>query len=492
MKKIGFYNVLAIGIVFLFLACTDRASSQSQITPSMVASESTTAPKKLGLQECVDIALQRNLRRPASKFAVEIAETRHRQALSAWCPQFIARSAITRMDQEPNFIFPEETSDYTISGIAPVPVVATVNVPEKEIKLMDRQSVVNSLGMTFPLYTGGIREAVAGQAKVGIDAALQEQRKTDLQIVFDVKRYYYALVLASKIRQITKDTLDQLEVTLQITERFFTSGSGKVKKTDFLRNKVIVEGVRSSLAEVEGNMSSARSALINSLGLDWNDAIEPADEDLPSVPIALDVGKCVAVSYEFNPDWAKLKAGLKAAEARIMEAKGGNLPKVALTGNLNFVDNSYEKGIATSRNKSNWSVGLGMEISLFDGNLTLNKIREARAALKKLEMEKNLLREGIALQIQVLVNKIVAAGKQVESLKSAVSTAQENSELNKKAYQVDLAETKDVIEAQLTESFTRGLKERALYEQITNLAELDLTIGREINSLLESPAASGK
>ena len=90
---------------------------------------------RLGLDECIDIALKNNRRRPASQFAVEIAEAQHKQALSAYWPRLMLRSSYTRLDEDPNFVFPEETATYTISGLAPVPMEATVTVPEKDIKL---------------------------------------------------------------------------------------------------------------------------------------------------------------------------------------------------------------------------------------------------------------------------------------------------------------------------------------------------------------------
>ena len=64
---------------------------QASIT---VPASGQTAPEDrqaLSLSECLRIAMEKNHTRPASQFAVAIAEAQHRQALAAYWPQVNAR-----------------------------------------------------------------------------------------------------------------------------------------------------------------------------------------------------------------------------------------------------------------------------------------------------------------------------------------------------------------------------------------------------------------
>jgi outer membrane protein TolC len=74
-------------------------------------------------------------------------------------------------------------------------------------------------------------------------------------------------VLAGTLVETTEDALARLEVTLDLTENLYKRGSGKVKKTDFLKHKMIVESIRSMLADIKGRRESALVALTNTLGL---------------------------------------------------------------------------------------------------------------------------------------------------------------------------------------------------------------------------------
>jgi outer membrane protein TolC len=69
----------------------------------------------------------------------------------------------------------------------------------------------------------------------------QPGRLTDLEVNYDVKHLYYAIVMAGQKFAIAKDTLARMESTLGVTEKLNETGSGTVKKTDYLRTKSVVE-----------------------------------------------------------------------------------------------------------------------------------------------------------------------------------------------------------------------------------------------------------
>ncbi len=434
----------------------------------------------LTLEECLNIALENNRNRRVSKAAIEVAEAQHKQALSAYWPQLKIGISASRMDEDPNFIFPEETSTYTISGLAQIPMDATVSVPEKEVKLMDRDTLLSSINLTWPIYTGGKRAAISEQAKIGVDVAKESARRTDLQVIYDVKRMYYGAVLASNLRKIGRDTLERMNVTLELTEHLYKTGSGTVKKTGYLRTQVMVSTIRSMLELLTSNEELAQAALINSMGLDWRTCIKLTETEIPFSPYNGDLAKFVRDAYEFSPDWSKLQLGLNAAEARIKEAKSGHFPMIALTGSLNHIDNPYDKGIMTSENRDSWTIGLGMEFPLFAGFRTKNEIREARARHDKLKHQKILLREGIALQVKDAFLQMGRASGQVIATRDSLDAAMENRKLNIRAYRNELVETRDVIEAQLLESYINGQYRKARHDLAVNQARLDFIIGNEL------------
>jgi outer membrane protein TolC len=486
--------ILSCLLVGAVAASATDAEGTVQISPS---SSSVVQNAPLTLQKCIDISLEKNRFRVASRYSIEIAEAQHQQALSAYWPQIGIKANYSIMDQDPNFIFPSQnismqqgaslvmqvTNPAAPGGSVQMPL-SELPVPEQNVKLMDRHNFVASLNATLPLYTGGQVSAIVRQAEQGMKAAKEEARRTDLQIVYDTTRYYYGAVLARELVQIGRDALTRMEVTLELTENLYTKGSGKVKKTDFLRNKTVVEWLRTAVISLEANEHLAKAALTNSMGLEWQNPVELAQQELPFIPSKVELKDLVSGAYNFNPDWARLEAGLEASVARIDEAKSGHLPKVGLFGSLTRIENSYDKGIMTPDNKNSWMVGIGIEFPLFNGLRTTGEVREAKARLEKLKQQQFLLKEGIALQVKHIFIQMMSAQQQKVSSEAAAVSSEENRSLNERAYQEELVETKDVIESQLIESLMKAQYRKALYDNLDARANMDFVVGKQILDII--------
>ncbi|MBI2947005.1 MAG: TolC family protein [Verrucomicrobia bacterium] len=476
------------------------------------AAESSNAPasavsiQKKTLDQCIAEALQNNRRRPASRFAIAMAEAQHRQALAAYWPQITLRAAVERMDERPNFVFPSRaipvppqnitipfggSLPITIPGIGTIPLSTfqipeqTITVPAQEVILQDRDSAYGSLGATWLLYDGGMRKGYREQGKGLVDLRKEEARRTDLEIADGVKRFYYGSVLAAQVHQVGQDTLARMEATLNLTETMYKEGSGRVKKTDWLENKVMVESLRSMVALLEKNEAMAQAALANTVGLPWNAAVKPADKEMPYAPYAENLDSLVSTAYQFSPDWNRLEAGLRAAEGAARTAKSGHSPKMALTGGLHKWWNDADGGMATVVNREGWTVGVGLEIPLFDGFLTRNRVAEARAQVSKLKEEKILLKEGIALQIKDAFLSLSTAQKAHAATLEAMKAAIENRDLNTRAYQNDLVDTEKVIRAQLMEALMSATHYKARYDHIALQSQITLLVGTEVINRIE-------
>jgi len=484
---ITFLKFLPCAVATIVAGIAAGASAETASPPA-----GPSAP--LSLQQCIDIALEKNHGRAASRLSIEIAGAQHRQALSGYWPQIDATGTFSMLDEDPNFIFPARSMQTPASTIiattpmGPMPITVpagSYNIPEQDVKLMDRKNFVATLNMTLPIYTGGKVSAIVRQAEQGMKASREEARRTDLQVVYDTTRYYYGAMLARELARIGRDALSRMEVTLELTENLYTKGSGRVKKTDYLRNKTVVEGLRGAVTALEANEQLARAALTNTMGLGWESPVEPALQELPFTPVDADLKELVSGAYRFNPDWARLEAGLEAAAAKIDEARSGHLPKIGLFGKVTRIENSYNSGIVTPENRNSWAIGVGIELPLFNGFRTTNEVREARARLEKLKEQQLLLREGIALQVKHIFIHMMSAREQKKSSEAAALSSEENRALNERAYQEELVETKDVIEAQLVESLMKAQYRKALFDNLEARANLEFVVGKEVDAFMK-------
>jgi outer membrane protein TolC len=352
-------------------------------------------------------------------------------------------------------------------------------VPEQDVKLMDEQTLLSSVSMMVPLFTGGLVPSFIRQARYGIQIAKQESRRTEHQIIYDVKRYYYAAVLTQNMYDIGKAALDKLQATLDLTENLYKKGSGRVTKTDYLKNKLVVQNVRSMVRGLKHAERMAKAALVFSMGLRWSVPVKLAIREIPYDPIPIELNTLVDGVYAFNPDWMRLELAIEVFENKVKEARSGYFPKIALIGGFTHLGNPYDFGMVTPQNKNMWTVGIGLDFNVFSGLRTKNRVKEAQYRLSELEEKRILLREGLALQVQRAFTDLISVYERHDILKEGLESAVENRDLTERAYQIELMEEKDLIESQIFESIMKVQYQKVLYDHIEAQAHLEYLIGSE-------------
>lgn len=473
-------------------------------------------PTTYTLAECIDQALRANRTRAISRASQKVAEAQYQQALSARWPEASLDLTGMRRDQDPNFIFPSSSfslgamaapmaeavaaTQLAKAGVTPGSVgLATYNaqlaaattatlaqfpgitIPSQDVKLFDRDTLTSTLDVHVPLYTGGRISAVIQQGRAGVDAAREEARRTDLQIVQETRNYYFGGVLATQLRRLGEESLERLQVMQDLTGRLYQNGSGKVKKTDYLRSQVVVASLKSLVALLRSNEDLARAALANVMGLPWQASVVPSDQEIPTLDYGGALEEWVAKAQSLNPQALQVGYGLSAAEAGVDKAKAGHLPVVVLFGSLDRLDNSYHQGLITDQNRNSWTLGLRVQLPIFNGFRVRNEIREAQARKEKLGLERQILLEGLGLQVKSTFLEIARAAEQTKATGESLALARENRELHERAYQEELVETKDVIEAQLTELFIRSQHQKARYDAQIYQSQLDNLIGQTLS-----------
>ncbi len=509
MKRSG---VLLPWIASLAFALGAQAQPPAGPLASSAAGAAVTAGARasqpLGLDACLALARRDSTRRKAAASASEAAAAREGQARSARYPEVSASLTATRLDQDPDFLFPSssiavpagtmQTPPMTMTlpanafgpGTPPVNVPLAIpgstfaipaqvmTVPAQDVKLMDRNLLAGGLSAFYPLYTGGLVSARIAQARAGVAAARHEQRKTDMELTYDVTRAYYGVVLARQILTLARDTLARMEATLRLTESLYKNGAGRVRKTDYLRNKSMVETIRSLVAQADGQERIARAGL--EAAIEWDEAtpLDVADSEIAPAAAGAAIDAALGRAAASNPDIARLLDGVAAARAGVEAARSGHLPKVGLFASAKGLANSYDAGVMTSTNKLTFAVGVGVELPIFQGFRVSHAVAEAEAALRTREQQLALLRQGVSLEIRRVCYHLEQADQQRTASHEALLAAAENRGLNERAYQEELVETKDVIEAQLLEAVLAAQYYKTLYDGVEARARLELLAGR--------------
>jgi outer membrane protein TolC len=431
--------------------------------------------KFLALNDCINIALENNHKIKASKQGIDIANTQKKQAESGYYPELSLSANYALSDKDPLFIMPSFRLD-----LSALPIglnLGEMDIPQQKAIVRDKQNINAALNLIYPLYTGGKISSVNEQAEHNYEIAIQESRKTDSEVKYDVKRFYYAYILSGNLYHLGEETYERLNATLSLTESLYKNGSGKVTKMDYLKNKVIVDQVSSIIIELKTKMETCKEALAFTIGQLPAD-FEISGSEIPYSSFTLNVDDFFPEAYKNNPDWLKVNSAVEIFKAKIDEAKSGYLPNLAFFANVNQIINSYDYGFVSKNNKTMWTIGLGLEMPIFSGFRTVAEVEQSEAELKKIEEEKMLLHDAIILMIKEAYFNVKGASEQVQKILEAKKTAEENTSLTERAFQQDMAEASDLVEAQIMEALVSAQYQKVLYDHVDAQAKLELIIGK--------------
>ena len=476
----------------------------------VLANSLYAANHKLTLDEAIEIALHNNAKLKVSQTAIKIADTMYNQAMSASYPTLDASVNAMRMDQAPMYELRGVTKiDNTqtinmyngLSGAAAVdgnPTLsnaygAIANATPKTSELPVSMSVqtsgrdiaVSKIQLQYPLYTGGKITSIINQAQIGKLIAAEGKKRTTNEVVFDIKRYYYGVKLAENLKQLASDTQERMSFVRDLTEKLYKGGSLHVKKTDYLRSELSVELIESLDEEIKQKEEMAKAALVFAMGLPWTDTVELSDREFKKPNMSKTLANLVNDAYKFNPDYTRLKMAIKINGEKIKEAKSDYYPTVGLMASAQNLYSDYHYGMTNETNRNSWTIGVGVNWSLFNGMRTTNKVQQSRLEKLQLEQKQIILKDALALQVKQAFLQMKNSYKQYEILSKASKTASQNRDLNTRAYQEDMVSTKDVIEAQLMESYTLGAYYRALHDNALAHANADYIVAKSIEEELK-------
>lgn len=452
--------------------------------------------KTITLEQAIEIALLNSEKNRISKYDMQIAQAQYKQAMSANLPSLDLEIAAVKRDEhivnitQGEFALPQDISN-ALALISTPPerqaqvqqAIAVGMLPPATMPLdfesvvMGDETVVGSLKMTYPLYTGGKISAIQKQARLGKEIANEKDKRTSQEIIFDVTKYYQGALLAKNVTKLLEDTSARMDALNDLTKELYEGGSENVKKTDYYRTSIAASTIKAFVVELSSNAQLAKSALIFSMGVDPKSEITLVEKQ-DTKKLSNDLNFFLDNAYQHNTQLRTLTKAIEVYDAKIDEAKSGYRPNVALFGSLDKIDNNYDGGMSNAQNDESWSVGVGAQWNLFNGFRTTNEVEEAKLNKMKMKEQQNMLKNALALQVKKAYFDTSSNIKEVEILKETVKTAEANRDLNTRAYQADMVETKDVVEAQITEAQIKAKYFQSIHDRVLSFANLALVVGK--------------
>jgi len=303
----------------------------------------------------------------------------------------------------------------------------------------------------------------------GAEATLE---RTKQQVVLDVKQAYFQLLLAQAGIEVAQRTTASAEENLRVARARVAAGASP--RFDEVQAEVSMANARQSLIRSRNSTALAEQALDALMGLPLDTVLAPR-ETMTVVPIRSEVAALIRRALESRPELAEQRARIAAAQAAVEITRAGIRPLVVLSGGPSF-GNVAGTGGSTVAGAS-WGVTLTATLTLFDGNLTAERIREGEARVGQLRAAEAQLRQAIELDVRRAAINYASAVEELAAADKAVEQAREGLRIANVRFIAGVSTNLEVTIAQTSLSQAEANRILALFNINLARAQLERAVG---------------
>jgi outer membrane protein TolC len=418
------------------------------------------------LQKCIEVALANNPDIAARRWEVTQAEAQKDGSLGARWPSIRATGGYNYYYFDAQRLIPARENGE--------PGVFGHNISSADLVL------------SMPLFTGGqITNRIKASELFRI-AAEHRLVRTREELVFNVTSVFDAILGQEKVIDSLQFSIDVLKQQVARIKDLISVQKGT--KVDLLRTEVRLANVEQRLLQEKNTLLIQQRVLDNLMGVKERERPILIEGQLILIPLDVDAEPFLPRALGRREDYLATKSEMEAQERRVEVARGGRWPILSLKGSSGWryasspipippnikpdargMDNPHAVG----------SIGLFVDIPLFEGGQIDARIREEQA---KLQTQRERLRK-LALQIRLEVETAAAnvnfIRQRIITTEKSVEQAKESFDIEKEKYEFGKSTITDVLDAQGALLDTQSIYYRALADHETAKAQLRLATGEK-------------
>jgi outer membrane protein TolC len=475
MRCISFLTIAIVSVVVMQPASAAETVAKTgaidwalrSVIPSEHGLEESYGAPPLSLSEAIDTAMERSPYLRVATIDVDVAATRIREARGHMFPKITVSEMVTRTDHSAWKLFQEfgqERWDQAMFQRFADP--DQINEPTPSTDFNTKVQIEQAL------YSGGRLTAAGEQARLGKEAQAAALERVRQEVVFDVVRTYYGVILAQRGLRVAKQAVKTLEAHVKTAQDLY--GAGVVVRSDVLSANVQLAKTRETQIIAENQVKLAKAALSHYMGVDQGREFS-IQADLAYVPLFHGLADLIKSALKDRPDLQQVIFGTEATRKGIDYAKAGYHPTAGLMASYDFNDRGL--GDLFSDGDSYFLAAMA-NWTLFDGFITAAQVERATLETRKMEAQQERLRNGIELQVRQAFLSLQQARERIGVTTEAVDQAEESQRIIHNRYKGGVTTIVEVLDADTALLAARLSALQARYDHNLAQVELDFALGR--------------
>jgi outer membrane protein TolC len=379
----------------------------------------------------------------------QVAASAPVQAATAWRPSVDLYARETLLAEQPAAIF-----------------------GSNEVPTAEKDFLAYGVRVRQQLYDFGRTEAAVRAAGLDTETTRLEtalvRNRTALQFILA----YVRLLRSERLLAVQREEVARFEAQRNDARALLEEGSAT--ENDLLEAEVrLADAVQKRLqAENQRALAAARvnSLLLRPLG----DAVSPEEIAAPGPEAEPLLEEALAAAARERIELRQLASRLAAVDARRAGVRTEYYPQFFLSGGYEYTQNQYQV------HEGNWAVGAGVELNLYSGGLTDEKLRQKDLEREALARSREQLLDAVRLEVEDAWLSLGTARSRVAATEKAVEQAKENLRLERLRYSEGVGTSTDVLDAVSLVTTAEQNQLDARYDVTAALALLDFAAGRDL------------
>ena len=426
------------------------------VTVIAVAQQTSDAAVKVTLEDALRIALSDN---PTIKVAEQQIEVKKISKDEAW--QALLPSA--------DF---SGTVQYTV-------LAAVMKLSDMEFKMgQDNTSTWNGqIQVSLPIFAPTVY-ATMNLTQTDQANAVEQSRSSKLDLVNQVTKAYYQVILAQDSYDVLCKSLEQAEKNFNVVNSLYELGG--TSEYDKISAEVQLRSLNPTVIQARSAVSLAKLQLKVLMGIDPETEIL-VDGSLEDYEDQLYGEALQAGSYSLadNTNMRQLKFNETMLNQTLKVQKMNFLPTLALAGTYTFQslynDNWSIFDYSWSRSSS---VVLSLSVPIFRiSNFT--KLRSTRLQISQLNENIGYTEKQLNMQVRSYVDNMKASAEQVASNHEAIEQAEKGREIASKRYEIGKGTILELNNSEVSLTQAKLTYSQSIYNYLAAKADLDKVLGNE-------------
>jgi outer membrane protein len=408
-----------------------------------------TEPLRWSVREAIGYALEHSPNVAVAQSKVDEKEEAKKVVFSNYLPDLTLDAGYKYLDNVPRIEF-ETAVDVPVPGLPPVRIQGA-----QEIGASD--NYLARLSLNQLLFASGRVYYAYRAAGKQVESTRQEVETVKLGVGRQTAEAYLGVLISKAVADVQRKALATAKAHLEQVQNRHDAGVASL--LELLRAQVEVSNVEPRVIEAEQNIAKARILLRRAAGMPDDVSIELTDT-LEATVEPIDEAGELERARAMRPEFKMLEYNRSAAEDLALSERGGMLPRMQLTSSF-----GYEKPyFSIIEWEEVFTVGVGLQVPLFDGLESYRSMRRARATAETVKLAAVQTHADVRTQVHTAVLGLREAAVRMETTADNKGRAEQMLDISEHSYAAGAATNVEVIDAQLAATRARLEHLKALYD----------------------------